>query len=120
MDRKGAKELLHIEGWLARSAEIVDRGKDAYLADALLQEAGDSLMMKLGEAANRLSRLNVLAPDGVEWALAAANRNFIIHQYDQINRELTWGTLSVDLPAWRVSLTSLVVKAQDTLGPDSG
>src|SRR5438034_4312672 len=48
---------------------------------------GDSLMMKLG-AANRLSRLGVLAPDGVEWALAVANRNFIIHQYDEINREL--------------------------------
>lgn len=41
-----------------------------------------------------------LAPDGVEWALAVANRNFIIHQYDEINRELTWLTLSRDLPAW--------------------
>lgn len=37
--------------------------------------------MKLGEAANRLSTLGVLAPDGVEWALAVANRNFLIHQY---------------------------------------
>jgi hypothetical protein len=44
--------------------------KDAYLGDDLLQEAGDSLMMKLGEAANRLSRLGVLAPEGVDWALA--------------------------------------------------
>lgn len=26
-------------------------------------------MMKLGEEANRLSRLGVLAPDGVEWIL---------------------------------------------------
>ena len=60
------------------------RGKEAYLADDLLQEAGDSLMMKLGEAADRLTRLGVLAPDGVEWALAVANRNFIIHQYDEI------------------------------------
>lgn len=32
------------------------------------------------KAANRLSRLCVLAPDGVEWALAVANRNFIIQQ----------------------------------------
>jgi len=32
-------------------------------------------------------------------ALAVANRNFIIHQYDEINRELTWLTLSRDLPA---------------------
>jgi len=116
MDRKAAKELLHIEGWLARAGGVVARGKHAYLADDLLQEAGDSL----GEAANRLSRLEVLAPDGVEWALAVANRNFIIHQYDQINRELTWLTLSVDLPAWRKSLTPLVDQARAALDADTG
>jgi len=120
MDRAAAKELLHIEGWLDRSARIVERGKDAYLADDLLQEAGDSLMMKLGEAANRLSRLDLLAPAGVEWALAVANRNFIIHLYDQINRELTWLTLSVDLPAWRTSLVPLVEQARVALDADAG
>jgi uncharacterized protein with HEPN domain len=73
--------LLHIRGWLQRVDEVVARGKDAYLSDDLLQEAGDSLMMKLGEAANRLSRREVLAPDGVEWSLAIANRNFIVQQY---------------------------------------
>lgn len=46
-------------------------------------------MIKLGEAANRLSRLHVLAPEGIEWALAVANRNFLIHQYDEINRQQT-------------------------------
>jgi uncharacterized protein with HEPN domain len=55
-------------------------------------------MMKWGEAANRLSRLDVLAPHGVDWALAVANRNFLIHQYDEINREFTWLTLLRDLP----------------------
>lgn len=92
MDRKAAKELLHIQGWLERVDEIGVRGKAEYLADGLLQEAGDSLMMKLGEAANRLSKLDLLAPDGVDWALAVANRNSLIHQYDEINRELTWLT----------------------------
>ena len=61
MDRRAAKELLHIQGWLERVDEILARGMKAYLGDALLQEAGDSLMMKLGEAANRLSKLDVLA-----------------------------------------------------------
>ncbi len=115
MDVKAAKELLHIRAWLIRVDQVVQRGKEAYLVEALLQEAGDSLMMKLGEAANRLSRLEVLAPDGVEWALAVANRNFIIHQYDEINRELTWLTLSRDLPAWRVSLEGLVSDAETEL-----
>ena len=67
MDRRAAKELVHIQGWLDRVDEIVDRGKVDYLADDLLQEAGDSLMMKLGEAANRppcISLALVRCPDG--------------------------------------------------------
>lgn len=119
MDRKAAKELAHIEAWLERVAEIVERGRDAYLADVLLQEAGDSLMMKLGEAANRLSKLGVLAPDGIEWAVAVANRNFIIHQYDLINRSITWETLATDLGAWRESLTPLFELARRALIADS-
>ena len=42
----------------------------------------------------------MLAPDGIEWAISVANRNFLIHQYDELNRDLTWQTLSSDLPAW--------------------
>ena len=38
MSRKAAKELLHIQGWLERVEEIIQRGKEAYLADDLLQE----------------------------------------------------------------------------------
>ncbi len=118
MDRQAAKELLHIQTWLARMSEIVERGQQAYLQDALLQEAGDSLMMKLGEAANRLSRLEVLAPADVEWALAVANRNFLIHQYDEINRQMTSLTLARDLPAWQVSLKPLFARAAKTIAAD--
>ena len=72
--------------------------------------------MKLGEAATRLSRLGVLAPEGVEWALAVANRNFIIHQYDEVNRELTWLTLSRDLLlAWRSSGQLLFAEASTAI-----
>lgn len=115
MDRKVAKELLHIQGWLDRVDEVVARGETQYKADALLQEAGDSLMMKIGEAANRLARMDVLEPEGVQWALAVANRNFLIHQYDQINRSLTWLTLGRDLPAWRGSLRGLIAEAEVTI-----
>jgi uncharacterized protein with HEPN domain len=119
MDREPAKELVHIQGRLERVDDIVERGSDAYLADALLQEAGDSLMTKLGEAANRLSKLGVLAPEGVEWALAVANRNFMIHQYDEINRAITWQTLSADLPEWKGSLTPLFQAADAVIEADS-
>lgn len=119
MDRRAAKELMHIKSWLARVEEIVQRGRASYLKDDLLQEAGDSLMMKLGEATNRLARLGVLAPDGVEWALAVANRNFLIHQYDEINRQMTWLTLVKDLPAWKTSLEPLFTAAAQTIAGDN-
>jgi len=70
--------------------------KDRYDSDELLQEAGDSLMMKIGEAANRLSRVEVVAPKGVEWNSAIGNRNWLIHQYDEIDRDITWSTLAGD------------------------
>lgn len=115
MDRRAAKELLHIQAWLVRADEIVARGRSTYLADDLLQEAGDSLMMKLGEAAGRLARLGVMSPGGVDWALAVANRNYLIHQYDEINRETTWFTLARDLPAWNASLRPLFDTARSAI-----
>ena len=75
-------------------------------------------MMKLGEAANRLSRLEVLAPADVEWALAVANRNFLIHQYDEINRQMTWLTLARDLTAWQKSLAPLFELAAKAIEVD--
>jgi uncharacterized protein with HEPN domain len=120
MDRKVAKELLHVRDWLDRAQDVVARGQEAYTTDELLQEAGDSLMMKLGEAAGRLARASVEPPPGVAWTDAIANRNWLIHQYDEIDRALTWVTLSRDLTSWRVALTELFVEAQTSLGlPDA-
>jgi hypothetical protein len=54
---------------VTRADETVAQGKTAYLGDDLLQAAGDSLMMKLGKVAGRMSTLDVLAPGGVDWRL---------------------------------------------------
>ncbi|HQA31298.1 DUF86 domain-containing protein [Propioniciclava tarda] len=118
MDRKVAKDLLHVRDWLDRARDIVSRGQDAYAEDALLQEAGDSLMMKLGEAASRLARANVEPPPGVAWSDAIANRNWLIHQYDQIDRGLTWVTLTRDLAGWRAALEALFTGAQRALASE--
>lgn len=115
MDRRTAKEFLHLRDWLQRAREIVQAGRDAYISDPLRQEAGDSLMMKIGEAANRLSRAGVEAPVGVRWADANANRNWLIHQYDQIDRDITWATLEQDLAAWRAALADRFTDAEATL-----
>ena len=123
MDRRTAKDLLHIRDWLDRVELILKAGRDAYDADPLTQEAGDALMMKIGEAASRLSRSGVVPPKGVSWSDGIANRNWLIHQYDMIDRDITWATLEEDLPAWQAALAATfdeasVVLSESTIDSD--
>jgi len=67
--------------------------------------------MNIGEAANRLHRLGVIAP--VSWEDAIATRNWLIHQYDQIDRDITWATLEDDLPSWELALAEYFKKARE-------
>jgi uncharacterized protein with HEPN domain len=111
METRVAKELLHIQHWLGLAAGIVARGKKAYEEDEIAQEAGDSLMIKIGEASKTLSARGLQAPAGMDWSDAAKNREKLAHHYSVTDRELTWQTLSVSLPTWSRVLAPLFAEA---------
>ena len=115
MDLRAAKELLHIQKWLSIAASIVVRGKPSYDTDPVAQEAGDSLMMKIGEASKYLASSGIKAPAGVDWSDAAKNREKLAHHYSVVDRNLTWQTLSVSLPSWAEALEPLFQEAEQAL-----
>lgn len=43
MKEKVAYELIHLSGWFQRIEELTAHGRDQYLSDTLIMEAGDSL-----------------------------------------------------------------------------
>lgn len=120
MDLRVAKELLHIRRWLSIAASIVARGKAAYDDDPVAQEAGDSLMIKIGEASKHLAQLGTEAPGGVNWSDAAKNREKLAHHYSVVDRHLTWQTLSVSLPEWEKALAPLFREATTTIETTEG
>jgi uncharacterized protein with HEPN domain len=73
---------------------------------------------KIGEAANRLFRVGVGAPKGVEWNSAIGNRTWLIHQYDEIDRDITWSTLAGDLAEWREALATTFAEAEAFLAAE--
>ena len=77
MGRMVPSELLHIGDWLFLADVIVMRARDTCSADGIVQAAGDSLLMKLGEAAGRLARAEFKASPGLVWTDAIANRNWL-------------------------------------------
>ncbi|GAA2241075.1 hypothetical protein GCM10010401_12250 [Rarobacter faecitabidus] len=115
METRVAKELLHIQHWLEISASIVAKGKEAYEADEVAQEAGDSLMIKIGEAAKTLAARGLEAPNSVNWSEAAKNREKLAHHYSITDRQVTWQTLSVSLPQWASALNPLFAQAAAAL-----
>ncbi|MEP7331291.1 MAG: hypothetical protein ABI692_04290 [Terracoccus sp.] len=73
MQTRTTKEYLHLRDGLTKALLIVSSGREEYDRNELLQEAGDSLMMKIGEAANRLGRAGEPAPAGLTWARVVSN-----------------------------------------------
>jgi len=120
MDKKVAKELLHVRHWIDVAGTITERGRLAYEADEILQEAGDSIINKIGEAATRLKRLDVQPPAGVDWGDAQRARIWPSHRYDNLDRDITWETLSESLPDWHRRLTPMFDEAARTLDAVGG
>ena len=50
MDRRAAKELLHIRDWLLRADEIVARGKEPHLDDDVLPGASSRSIAPMASA----------------------------------------------------------------------
>lgn len=119
MELRVAKELLHIQRWLDVVESIVDGGKAAYDRDSVAQEAGDSLMIKIGEASKYLAARGIGAPQGVKWSDAAKNREVLAHHYSTVDRNLTWQTLSVSLREWQTALAQLFAEAKEVIDADT-
>ena len=82
---------------------LVALGRDAYLADGaegrLLRNAGERLLIKVATVVERLPEaLKAEYPD-VDWSNITRMRNLVAHQYDKVNDDLMFVTLTRDIPA---------------------
>lgn len=89
---------------LDRAAKLAARGRAAYDADDALPLAFESLSARVGEFAKRLAAADSSRFDDPLWAQAARNRDFVVHHYDRIDRDLLWATVTVDFPRLRALL----------------
>jgi uncharacterized protein with HEPN domain len=68
-------------------------------ADALLRSAMERQLTIVGEALNRLKKIEPTAASSITDARQIiAFRNILIHGYDVVRDEVVWGILETDLP----------------------
>jgi uncharacterized protein with HEPN domain len=70
-----------------------------YSVDALLRSAVERQLTIVGEAPNRLNKIEPTAASSITDARQIiAFRNILIHGYDIVKDEVVWGILEADLP----------------------
>lgn len=80
------------------AAEIVDRGLNAWEADRLLRLAGEAIINRIGDSANKLPEDVRLAIPTVPWDEIRSSRILVAHIYHRIDYAIVWETLSRDIP----------------------
>lgn len=100
--------LADIEDAAAAVAELVRRGKDTWEGDRLLRLAGEAVVGRIADAANRLPDEFKEAMAEVPWDDIRDMRIVVDHVYHRIDYEVLWETLTRDVPelvdrirAWR-------------------
>jgi uncharacterized protein with HEPN domain len=98
----------------ARRAVAFKRGirKRSFMRDEKTQSSVVHQLL-LGEATKRLSEEFRADHPDVPWRMMAGMRDKLIHEYDEVDLEEVWKTVTVDLPRLIRQLKPLVPKPEE-------
>ncbi len=100
--------LLDIVEAIERIEKYASRGRDAFVADELLQTWGVYHLQIIGEAARSLSPdFRNIHPE-VPWKRIIGMRNVLVHAYFGIDQLVVWEVFERDLPALKKTLADIL------------
>ena len=88
-------------------AYITNMTFDAFETDTKTQDAVVRNLEIIGEAVKRLPDDFRTAHPDVAWHPAAAMRDFLIHEYPEVDVKAVWDTIQIDLPLFRRAIEAL-------------
>ncbi|MDO8626149.1 MAG: DUF86 domain-containing protein [Candidatus Magasanikbacteria bacterium] len=81
--------------------------KQSFFRDAQAQDAVIRRLEIIGEAARHLSDALTSRTSHIEWRAVKAMRNFLIHEYFNVDLNLVWNVAQKDLPVMKKVLSEL-------------
>jgi len=93
-----------IEDAADAAAQIIGRGREAWEEDRLLRLAGEAVVGRIADAADRLPESVKAALPDVPWDDIRDIRILLGHIYHRIDYDALWQTLAQDVPHLRKRL----------------
>ena len=88
-----------------KAAALVTRGRTAFDADEMLRLAGEAILGRIGDAADKLyTHFGQDLPDGIPWSDIVGNRILVDHIYHRIDYDVVWATLEQDVPIVKLAM----------------
>lgn len=93
--------IVHIDTYVANMTF------DAFVLDTKTQDAVVRNLEIIGEAVKRLPDDFRTTHPEIAWRPAAAMRDFLIHEYPEVDVKAVWDTIQIDLPPFRRAIEML-------------
>jgi uncharacterized protein with HEPN domain len=93
-----ARWLADLDQTLLLAAKLVSRGRSAFDTDPAIPLAFEALSNRVGDLAKKLVAADPARFSDSAWSNAARTRDFVVHHYHRIDRDLLWTTVSVSYP----------------------
>jgi uncharacterized protein with HEPN domain len=77
---------------------VLGKSLEQFLEDTQCQDAVIRRLEVIGEAARRISPETKAALPHLSWDAMTGMRNFMIHEYDDVDLGIVWETVQKDLP----------------------
>ncbi len=96
------ESIISIESYLGKKRDF-----NIYLNDKMLRRAIEREFEIIGEALNRIDKLEPSIKISSKKQIISV-RNKVIHGYDKIDNEIIWGIIVRHLPALKIEIESLL------------
>ncbi|WP_129631739.1 DUF86 domain-containing protein [Candidatus Oscillochloris fontis] len=87
---------------------VQDMNVRSFKADLKTVYAVTRALEVMGEAAKRIPEAVRMRHPAIPWRLMAGMRDRLIHQYDVVDLDILWQTVTDDLPMVRAPLAALI------------
>ncbi|YAL83027.1 DUF86 domain-containing protein [Dermacoccaceae bacterium W4C1] len=108
-DSKALDEAERVIGVCDHLASIVEDGWETFSADTTRQWAVEMGLIRIGEAVNRIPESVLTEFNAQPWRQIVAMRNFAAHQYEDLDPQRAWRTITQDVPALRAYLVDTLI-----------
>jgi uncharacterized protein with HEPN domain len=82
-----------------------DKSFEEFTSDDMMYYAVVKNIEIIGEAANMLTSDFQIAHPEVPWKMVKGMRNYIVHEYFQVDSSVVWGVITNDIPNLRMLIT---------------